>query len=127
MPKTFDKGKPKFAEVKDLVSCITEQSWFLFSYASVFLSLNDGIAPTYSQLEKNPNTWNECEEFLRLAVWVKEIPVINDAAEQGVKNAQEVKASACSASDREKIMLVKNEHRSIHAKLHKKGLKTINA
>ena len=51
MPKTFDKankGKPKFAEVKDLVSCITEQSWFLFSYASVFLSLNDGIAPTYS-------------------------------------------------------------------------------
>ena len=33
--------------------------------------------------------------------------MINDAAEQGVKNAQEVKASACSASDREKIMLVK--------------------
>ena len=103
IPKQFDKGKPKFDDVKDLVFCITEQSWFLFSSASAFLSLNDGTAPTYSQLEKSPNTWSECQEFLRLAVWVKEIPVTNDAAERGVKNALEVKASASSAFNREKI------------------------
>ena len=51
----------------------------------------------------------------------------NDAAEGGVKHAQEVKASASSASNRKKIMIIKNEHSSKYDKLHKKGLKSTNA
>ena len=57
---------------------------------------------------------------------MREIPVTNDAAERGVKNAQEVKSSAFSTCDREKLMLIKNEHRRKHTKLDKQSLKHIN-
>ena len=61
-----------------------------------------------------------------LAVRVSELKVTNDAAERGVKNAQEVADVSRNPLHRENVMLVINDHRGRMARLRKADLNAIN-
>ena len=54
--------------------------------------------------------WEEDEEYKKMCSIVCNIPVVNDAAERGVKDVQDYANSANDGAYRSKIVVVANSH-----------------
>ena len=83
----YYEGKPKFPDLPERVSesslayFIGADSWFLFNLLKV---------PTDCELFRAPATnWNDLEEYNRVRNILLRLSVTNDAAERGVKLAEE--------------------------------------
>ena len=147
-PAHFTPGKPghpAFRPVIDLLSeekpslgvFINERSWLIFHLAAPYLERTRPIpgqqtplapitADPLAWLTEDPAVWTDYEEYVRLQKWMMEIQVTNDAAERGVKNAQEVAEISRDPSHRDNVVLVMNDHRGRLARLRKADLNQIN-
>ena len=81
---------------------VGERSWLLFHLLDC-----EG-----DWLNLPPGQWDQSQEFNMMANIVKNIAVVNDAAERGVKDIQEYADAAQDGSCRERIVLVANSHRA---------------
>ena len=118
----FSPGKPAFP--KELVeesenlqpySLIGPNSWLLFELLHM-----DG-----NWLSLPSQQWAENEEFLQMANIVKNISVVNDAAERGVKDIQDFAECARDSFTRERMVLVSSSHRAKLPQFLKKDMDKI--
>ncbi len=106
-PAQFPPGKPAFPrqtlETIDniqLPQLIGPRSWLLFHLLDA-----DG-----DWLNIPPQQWDENQEFKQMSDIVRNLAVVNDAAERGVKDIQDYANAAMDGTCRERIVLVSNSH-----------------
>ena len=58
------------------------------------------------------NQWNTDAEFSEMLAVVKNVAVVNDAAERGVKDIQDYANAARDGAHKGRIVLVSNSHRA---------------
>ena len=106
----YEPGKPEFptqlllqAQVRDitLLDFIGDRSWLLFELT--------GLASDWLTLP--PEEWEQNPAYREMADVVKNMAVVNDAAERGVRDVQDYANSAGDGEHRGEIVLVSNSHR----------------
>ena len=108
-PLAFQTGKPVFpvqllvgnVDVR-LANFAGPKSWLIF-----FLLKANG-----AWLNDHPSTWLNDEEYLRMKNVISTISVVNYTAERGVKDIEDFANASKDSSQRDKIILVANYHRS---------------
>lgn len=106
-PQEFHIGKPTFprqvpqGNALKLERMVGPNTWMLFSLLG-----NDG-----DWLMQPPQQWITNPQYLEILLIVQELPVVNDAAERGVKDIQDYANMARDADDRGRMILVSNSHR----------------
>ncbi len=108
-PATFPPGKPKFPREKliqsgpavQLSDLIGPKSWLFFHL----------VQANGNWLRTHPNQWMNDQEYMRMYDIVKNLEVVNDAAEKGMKDVQEYAKIAKDGKYRDKIVLVSTSHR----------------
>ena len=107
-PAIFPLGKPEFpvnillyGNNLTLEDFIGPNSWLLFDLLGCY---GRWLALPLAQ-------WEEDEEYKQMCSIVCNIPVVNDAAERGVKDVQDYANSANDGAYRGKIVVVANTHR----------------
>ena len=117
-PDSFMPGKPHFPRpsvFKDgtLASFVGPHSWLLM----------DLLGGCGGWLLLHPSQWSADEEFRRLRTVVKELVIVNDAAERGVKDIQDYANAARDGERRGRIVTVVSSHHAAAPTLTKQELK----
>lgn len=102
-PAKFRMGKPPFPRLNDNTKLqkLIGHSWLVF----------DLLDSEGDWLHLPPDQWDQSQEFKLMANIVRNIAVVNDAAERGIKDIQEYANAAQDGSCRERIVLVTSSHR----------------
>ena len=59
-----------------------------------------------------PEQWTENEDYVSMAALVRQLSVVNDAAERSIKDSQDYDNVASDGAYRENILLVSGSHRA---------------
>ena len=103
-PQQFMPGKPAFPQMNNvatLTQFIGPRSWLLFHLMGV-----DGV-----WLRQDPDEWENNDDYVLMRDVVRDLSVVNDAAERSVKDIQDYADSANDGVVRERIILVSSSHR----------------
>ena len=77
---------------------LNRRSWLLFEKLIAYFHLTRpprpklAVAPIVGP-ELDPVTWSDYEEFVYIGsriAWLQQLEVVNDSAQRGIKNAQEI-------------------------------------
>jgi hypothetical protein len=86
-----------------LSALIGQRSWFLFHL------LDAGT----EWLHRPVRSWEDCSEYKRVGEFLGDLSVVNDATERCVKDITEYAEMAQDSAQRERILLVVNDHRNV--------------
>ncbi len=107
-PRTFPLGKPAFPDLiltntpNVTLDCfVGPRSWLLF----------ERLGSNGTWLALPPNQWEHDADFMRMYDVVRQLSVVNDAAERAIKDITEYANVAKDGCYREDIMIVSNSHR----------------
>ena len=120
-PETFSPGRPAFpprsllCNAQSLASFVGSRSWQLFSLL--------GASGRWLQLP--PSQWSEDEEYARKATVIRQLAVVNDAAERGVKDCTEYADVTRDGALRGRIIAVASSHRAAAPSLLKHELEKL--
>ena len=119
-PPTWETGKPALRQhLPDnpkLQHLIGERSWLVFH----LLRIGTGW------LQRPVRRWVEDAEFLRIQHFLKDLKVVNDAAERCIKDITEYANHARDSVHREDILHVVNDYRHVFKDLRKDALNRLN-
>ena len=103
-PRNFPVGKPDFPVMTrdtSLESLVGPKSWLLFEL----------LGARSDWLALPPHEWYQDQGYFNMAQVVRQLAVVNDAAERCFKDIQEYANAAQDGQHRENIMLVSGSHR----------------
>lgn len=116
-PNSFAPGKPKFptdlmTRNPHLESFIGPRSWILFHKLSA----------VGTWLQKEPEEWENDQEYIRMELFLRDLKVVNDLAERCVKDITEYRNMARDPEHRDDILMVTSDHRKVFRDIRKQGL-----
>ena len=116
IPTEFTVGKPTFpviCEELKLVDLVGEDTWFLFHVQG--MEQED----RHKWLEKEVMSWNDDPDYRAFQTYIKNIDVVNDRAERGVKLIQDFVKSSRNENDLQDLLLVVDIEQSKMSHLNK--------
>ena len=119
--ESHSPGRPAFplqsqlCEAQSLASFVGPRSWLLFSLL--------GASGRWLQL--HPSEWSGDEEYTRMATVVRQLAVVNDAAERGVKDCTEYANVTRDGNLRGRIIAVASSHRAVAPNMLKHELERV--
>lgn len=125
-PQVFVPGKPGqpafnpvAAKLTDLpppfADFITSRSWLFF----------DLVNANTQWLNDDPSTWPNNPQYLHLQEFCKDMQVVNDAAERGVKDVTDYARMSRDPAQRDAMIIVANGHRGRVPNLRKDNLNNL--
>ena len=125
-PAVFNPGKPAqpnfdpvaahLGPVKPSLSdFISERSWMIFTL----------VDATTDWLNIPPSQWIQDGNYQHLRSFIRDLQVVNDAAERAVKDVAEYSEMTQDPNHRDAVILVANDHRGRVAQLRKANLNNV--
>ena len=111
-------GKPRFppnelmTSTPRLDSFVGSRSWLLF----------DKLGAVGNWMSAEVVDWNEDDEYKMILRVLKDLKVVNDLAEQCIKDIQEYANLSKDSAHRDNILLVVSDHRGVFQDLRKQAL-----
>ena len=128
-PAVYQPGKPGQPDFQPVAALllperpslsvfITERSWLIFHLLDIDM-------PRMQWISLPPSSWLQDDTYCQLHEYLRDMQVVNDAAERAVKDVAEYAHMTQAPGDRDNVILVATDHRGRVSDLRKPNLNRV--